>query len=309
MHPTRRDGRPDRDAPGDISLDRVTGDPSRIGEPPRQYGCLAHLTEGNLTMTTAAPGTTNDSARTIAVIGATGLVGRQVVDLLHGSGHSTVQVAQGSGIDMLTGEGLDAALDGVDAVIDVINSPTPDDSSEAFFAQTSANLSTAAARAGITHYVVLSIVGADLLAPAAGYMRGKLLQEAAAAAAGTGWTVVRSTQFHELAAAITESLVGGDQLLAPDAKIQPIASAELAAILVRVATSTPLDAIHEVGGPQRMSFADMSTTVLAHQHRDLHVVTDPTATYFGHRIEATTLVPRDDAERGVMPLVEWLART
>jgi uncharacterized protein YbjT (DUF2867 family) len=258
-------------------------------------------------MTTAAPNTINDPARTIAVIGSTGLVGRQVVELLQASGHTTVQVAQGSGVDMLTGDGLDAALDGADAVIDVINSPTPDDSSEAFFQQTSANLATATARAGIKHYVVLSIVGADLLAPTAGYMRGKLFQERAAADSGTEWTVVRSTQFHELAAAITESLVCGGQLLAPDAKIQPIASAELAAILVRVATSSPLNAIREVGGPERMTFAELSQTVLTHQHRDLQVLTDPTATYFGHPIEDTTLVPHHAAELGVMRLGDWLA--
>lgn len=260
-------------------------------------------------MTAAAPNTINDPARTIAVIGSTGLVGRHVVELLHASGQGTVQVAQGSGVDMLTGDGLDAALNGAHAVIDVINSPTPDDSAEAFFERTSANLSIAAARAGIEHYVVLSIVGADLLAPAAGYMRGKLLQERAAADSGTGWTVVRSTQFHELAAPITESLVRGDQLLAPDAKIQPIASAELAAILVRVATSGPLAAIHEVGGPERMTFTDLAQTVLAHQRRDLQVLTDPTATYFGHPIEDTTLVPHHAAEPGVMRLEEWLAQS
>ena len=246
----------------------------------------------------------------IAVIGSTGLVGRQLVELLRASGHATVGVSQESGVDMLTGDGLDAALDGVDgvdAVIDVINSPTPEDPAEAFFEQTSANLCAAATQAGIGHYVVLSIVGADLLAPVAGYMRGKLLQEAAAAASGIAWTVVRSTQFHELATGITESLVQGDRLLAPDAKIQPIASAELAAILARAATGEPRNAIHEVGGPDRMTFAAMARTVLTHQGRDLDVATDPTATYFGHPIEDTTLVPRHAAELGATPLADWLA--
>lgn len=260
-------------------------------------------------MSNAEVGTAHAQPRTIAVIGSTGLVGHQLVDLLHASGHSTVEVSQSSGVDMLTGHGLAAALDGVDAVIDVINSPTPDDSSETFFQQTSAHLAAAAAPAGIGHYVVLSIVGAELLAPVAGYMRGKLIQEAAAAASGIGWTVVRSTQFHELAAGITESLIQGEQLHAPDAKIQPIASAELAAILTRVATSEPHNGIHEVGGPQRMTFADMARTVLARQHRNLHVITDPTATYFGHPIDDTALVPRRAAELGVTPLADWLARS
>lgn len=250
---------------------------------------------------------TSAEPKTIAVIGSTGLVGRQLVELLHASGHATVEVSQGSGIDMLTGEGLADALNGAHAVIDAINSPTPEDPAEAFFEQTSANLGAAAAQAGIKHYVVLSIVGADLLAPVAGYMRGKLIQEAAASSSGIPWTVVRSTQFHELAAGITESLIRSDRLHAPDAKIQPIASSELAAILTRVATSDPLNTIHEVGGPQRMTFADMARTVLARQDRDLCVATDPRATYFGHPIDDTTLVPRQADELGVTPLADWLA--
>lgn len=259
-------------------------------------------------MTIAAPDASARS-KTIAVIGATGLVGRQLVELLHAEGHSTVGVSQESGVDMLTGEGLAAALEGSDVVIDVINSPTPDDTAEAFFRQTSSNLAATAAQAGIGHYVVLSIVGADELAPIAGYMRGKLIQEAAAASSGIAWSVVRSAQFHELTPGITESLIEGDQLHAPDSKIQPIASAELAGILTRVATSNPLNTIHEVGGPQRMTFADMARTVLAHQSRDLKVVIDPTATYFGHPIGDTTLVPDHPVELGLTPLSDWLART
>jgi uncharacterized protein YbjT (DUF2867 family) len=247
--------------------------------------------------------------RTIAVIGATGLVGHQLVELLHAAGRKAVEVSQDSGVDMLTGEGLEAALEGADAVIDVINSPTPDDTAEAFFRQTSANLAAAAAQAGLRHYVVLSIVGADDLAPVAGYMRGKLIQEAAAASSGVPWSVVRSAQFHELTAGITESLLVGEELHVPDAQIQPIASAELAGILVRVATGEPLGTIREVGGPQRMTFADMARTVLAHQRRDLPVVIDPTATYFGHPIDDTTLVPGHQAELGATSLADWLART
>jgi uncharacterized protein YbjT (DUF2867 family) len=220
-----------------------------------------------------------------------------------------VEVSQSTRADVFTGEGLDEALTEADTVIDVVNSPTPEDPSEAFFKQTSANLAAAAVAAGVGHYVVLSIVGADELAPLAGYMRGKLAQEAAARDSGLRWTVVRSTQFHELTAGITESLVVGDEARVPDASIQPIASSETVAVLARIATGAPLDAIAEVGGPVRMSFADMARTVLDHQGRGLAVVTDPTATYFGLPIGDSTLVPDDAREHGTTPLATWLAST
>lgn len=184
----------------------------------------------------------SESTKKITVIGATGLIGRQLVPLLSNAGHEVTEATRASGIDLVTGEGLDNALVGADVVIDVINSATPEDSSEAFFAQTSANLSAAAAKAGVGHYVVLSIVGADVMAADAGYMRGKLAQETAAASSGLPWTVLRATQFHELAEPITDSLTVADEVRAPVALIQPIDSAEVTAILARIATanrSTP----------------------------------------------------------------------
>lgn len=250
----------------------------------------------------------SESTKKITVIGATGLIGRQLVPLLSNAGHEVTEATRASGIDLVTGEGLDNALVGADVVIDVINSATPEDSSEAFFTQTSANLSAAAAKAGVGHYVVLSIVGADVMAADAGYMRGKLAQETAAASSGLPWTVLRATQFHELAEPITDSLTVADEVRAPVALIQPIDSAEVTAILARIATGESLNAIHNIGGPQKMSFADMVRAVLFHQSRTLDVVEDPSATYSGLHIGETTLVTDDDAELGTMRLADWLAR-
>lgn len=193
-------------------------------------------------------------------------------------------------------------------MIDVVNSASPDDSAQEFFEQTSANLAAAAAAAGVAHYVVLSIVGADHLAPFAGYMRGKLAQEAAASTSGVPWTVVRSTQFHELTTGITESLTVEDEVRVPVASIQPIASADLVQILAGIAISAPHNTIHEVGGPQRISFADMVNTVLGHQRRSVNVVEDPAVGYFGYPIEQKTLVPDERAQRGTTLLADWLAQ-
>ena len=249
------------------------------------------------------------TTKTVTVIGSTGLIGSQLVRDLVAGGHCVVEVSKSTRADVFTGEGLDEALAGADVAIDVVNSATPDDAAQAFFEQSSANLAAAAAEAGVGHYVVLSIVGADRLAPVSGYLRGKLAQETAAAESGVPWTVVRSTQFHELAEAITESLlVGDEEVRVPVASIQSIASGELVEILKDIAIGTPLNAIYEVGGPQRMPFAEMARTVLNHQSRRRRVVEDPAVGYFGLPIEATTLVPDESAQRGTTPLADWLER-
>lgn len=248
-----------------------------------------------------------EPTKSITVIGATGLIGRQIVPLLRDAGHNVTAASRDSGVDLLTGQGLDDALADAEVIVDVINSATPEDSAEAFFHQTAANLSAAAAKAGVRHYVVLSIVGADEMAPKAGYIRGKVAQEGAAATSGVPWTVVRATQFHELAEPITASLIAADEVHAPAALIQPIDSSEVTAILARVAVNEPLNTIHNVGGPQKMSFSDMARAVLRHQSRTLNVLDDPSATYSGLNIDYTTLVTDDEAELGITRLVDWLA--
>lgn len=246
--------------------------------------------------------------RKITVIGASGLIGRQLVPLLAAAGHDVVAASRVAGVDVVTGEGLADAVADADAVVDVINSATPEDSAQAFFEQTSSNLAAAVRAVGVGHYIVLSIVGADILAPLAGYMRGKLAQEAAAAGSGAGWTVVRATQFHELAEPITESLMQGAEVRAPEASIQPVDSSEVTAVLARLATGQALNTIHEVGGPQKMSFADMARIVLAHQQRELPVFDDPDATYHGLPVDDTTLVTGACGELGRATLADWLAR-
>jgi uncharacterized protein YbjT (DUF2867 family) len=110
----------------------------------------------------------------LTVIGATGLIGSKVVDLLKRDGHDVVAASRASGADVLTGEGLADVLTGADVLVDVTNSPSFDDGPVMdFFTRSSANLVAAAKDSGIGHYVALSIVGADGL-PESGYMRAKV---------------------------------------------------------------------------------------------------------------------------------------
>ena len=63
--------------------------------------------------------------RKIAVAGATGRLGRRVVEVLAGDGHDVVAMSRATGVDIVTGEGLAAALPGVECIIDAATGPSP----------------------------------------------------------------------------------------------------------------------------------------------------------------------------------------
>ena len=244
----------------------------------------------------------------LTVFGASGLIGTKVVDLLTAAGHETVAASRSTGADVLTGEGLADALAGADALIDVVNSPSFEDEPVLqFFSTSTTNLAAAAKTAGVGHYVVLSIVGADGL-PVSGYMRAKVVQEKTIVDSGIPYSAVRATQFDEFAEAITGSLVVGDEVRVPDGLIQLIAADDVAAEVARVAVGPPLGGIVNIGGPDKMSFAEMASAVVAKRGDDLTVVVDPRATYFGTLVdEEHTLVTSDDGVLAPTRFTDWLA--
>jgi uncharacterized protein YbjT (DUF2867 family) len=243
----------------------------------------------------------------ISVIGATGLIGSKVVDLLEGDGHDVVAASRSTGADVLTGEGLAEALTGADVLVDVTNAPSFDDDPVMdFFARSSANMVAAAKEAGVGHYVALSIVGVDGL-PESGYMRAKVVQEKTIAGSGLPYTIVRATQFHEFAAAIAGSLETDGEVRAPDALIQPIAADDVVAEVVRVAVGIPINGVVNIGGPDKISFVDLARSVLAKQGADKPVVIDPQARYFGTPVDQNSLVTADGAVLGTVRFADWLA--
>ena len=133
----------------------------------------------------------------VVVIGGTGLIGGKVVRNLRARGHEAVAAAPNTGVNTLTGEGLDAVLSGAQVVVDVANSPSFDDAAVlAFFETSGRNLLEAETGADVQHHVALTIVGADRL-PTSGYLRAKVAQEKLVEASGVPYTIVRSTQFFE----------------------------------------------------------------------------------------------------------------
>lgn len=230
----------------------------------------------------------------VTVVGASGLIGTKVVEALISGGHEVVAASRSSGVDVLTGAGLADALAGADALVDVTNSPSfePEAVME-FFTKSAANLMDAARRAGVGHYVVLSIVGVDGL-PDSPYFRAKVAQEQVITESGIPCSIVRATQFADFTDAITESLTDGDEVRVPDALIQPIAADEVAGAIARAATGEPLHGIVNIGGPQMITFDEMARDALARKgDGSKTVVVDPEARYFGASLETRSLVTPD----------------
>ncbi len=139
---------------------------------------------------------TDNGRRRIAVIGATGRVGTPLVEILEQRGHEVVPIARSKGVDVITGEGLEQALAGVETIIDAATGPSPDQQAATEFFTTSArSLQRAGAAAGVKRIVLVSSIGIDRFR--SGYNAAKLAQERALLEGPLPVRIVRAAQFHE----------------------------------------------------------------------------------------------------------------
>src|SRR6478735_2817951 len=112
----------------------------------------------------------------IVVIG-TGLIGSKTIAILRQGGHEVIAGSPKTGINTVTGEGLERAMAGAQVAVDLTNSPSFEDKAVLEFFETSGhNLLAAEAAAGVKHHVALSIVGTDRTSDN-GYFRAKVAQE------------------------------------------------------------------------------------------------------------------------------------
>ncbi|MFD4415737.1 SDR family oxidoreductase, partial [Streptomyces sp. NPDC058476] len=160
----------------------------------------------------------------IAVIGGTGLIGSQVVKNLTAAGHEAVPHSKSTGVDIISGQGLDEAVAGADVVVNLTNSPTFDEASPAFFQTSMDNLLAAARKGSVGHVVILSIVGTDQVPE-----RAKALQENLLAAGTIPYSIVRATQFMDFMDAVLSWTADDSTVRLPATPIQPIASKDVAA--------------------------------------------------------------------------------
>ena len=193
----------------------------------------------------------------VAVVGGTGLAGGYAVEALRAGGHSVRVLSRSTGVDITTGEGLDAALAGVDVAIDATNAMTLRRSTAThFFEQGARRLQSAAKAQGVQHIVLLSIVGMERVR-GYGYYDAKLAQERAARAGDVPVTVLRATQFHEFPAQVMAQFRFGPFAVVPHIRSQPVAARTVGAHLARLAAERPGGTV-ELAGPEVHDIADLA---------------------------------------------------
>jgi uncharacterized protein YbjT (DUF2867 family) len=76
----------------------------------------------------------------ILIIGGTGLIGSKTAIILRQGGHDVAAVSPSTGVNTITGDGLQEALTGVQVVIDPANSPSFEDKAVLEFFETSGRI-------------------------------------------------------------------------------------------------------------------------------------------------------------------------
>jgi uncharacterized protein YbjT (DUF2867 family) len=239
-----------------------------------------------------------------AVIGGTGLIGSQVVKNLNAAGHEAVPHSQSTGVDVISGQGLDEALAGADVVVNLTNSPTFDEASPAFFQASMDNLLAAAQKGGVGHFVILSIVGTDQV-PELDYYRAKALQEDILAAGPIPYSIVRATQFMEFVDAVLSWTTDGDIVRLPATPIQPIAAKDVANAVAEVAAGAPLNGIRNIAGPEIFSLDELGRITLSRKGDSGTVVTDPNAGMFA--VVKGDVLTDKDAHLAPTRYADWLS--
>lgn len=244
----------------------------------------------------------------IVVIGGTGLIGSKVVTKLTEHGHEAVAASPNSGVNTITGEGLAEVLAGASVVIDVSNSPSFEDTAVLKFFETSTgNLLAAEAAAGVTHHVVLSIVGTERT-PEIGYFRAKLAQENLIKQSPIPYSIVHATQFFEFIKGIADAATAGNTVHIAHVLFQPIAADDVASAVSSVAMGTPLNGTIDIAGPEQFRFDEFIRRGLSARNDPREVVSDPHARYFGAELGERTLVPAGEAQLGATYFKDWLER-
>ncbi|GAA4718289.1 SDR family oxidoreductase [Nocardioides conyzicola] len=243
----------------------------------------------------------------VVVIGGTGLIGSKVVEKLNAHGHDAAPASPQTGCNTITNEGVDDAVAGAGVIIDVSNSPSfADDDVMSFFTTATTNLIAAAKKAGVGHYVALSVVGCDRL-PDSGYLRAKVAQEKLIADSGLEYCIVRATQFFEFGKSIADGATVDGKVHLPPVHYQPIASDDVATAVARTAVGDPVNGVIETGGPEPVRMDEFIAAGLKRVGDPREVVSDPHATYFGTELTDESLVPGPGAQLGTTTYADWVA--
>jgi uncharacterized protein YbjT (DUF2867 family) len=207
---------------------------------------------------------TESNTRTIAVAGATGRLGVPLVEILEARGHRVIPMSRSTGVDVVSGDGLEAALAGADVIVDAATGPSPDEeSATAFFTASARNLQRAGAAAGAQRIVVVSIIGIDNFE--GGYNAAKLAQERALLEGPLPVRIVRAAQFHEFVEPLVGWMIHDGVANVPEMRTQLVAARVVAEALADAVEEPEAGngTITEIAGPRDERFADAAAALLA----------------------------------------------
>ncbi|NNC12286.1 SDR family oxidoreductase [Planctomonas sp. JC2975] len=242
----------------------------------------------------------------IAVAGGTGTVGLHVVEALKVHGHEPVVLSRATGIDLAAGTGIDEALRGTDAVIDVTSTGSQSaKAGVAFFGSVTRNLLAAERRAGIGHHIALSIIGAAKMD--AGYYAGKAAQERILMALPGGWSILRAAQFHEFAQQMATRMRLAGVHAAPVMNCQPVAASEVGEALAEIAVAAPRGLDTDLAGPREEKMTDMVREYLRAVGDKGPVINVSLPGAFGRGLRDGSILPGPDARLGTQTFAEWIA--
>jgi uncharacterized protein YbjT (DUF2867 family) len=252
--------------------------------------------------------------RKIAVAGATGSIGRHVVDLLEAQGHDLVPMSRASGVDLITGEGLADALAGVATVIDVATQPSPEEeAATAFFTAATRNLQEVGEQAGVERIVVVSIIGIDRFTK--GYYAAKLAHERAMLSGPIPVRILRAAQLHEFVPQLVDWGRQGDVSYVPSWRTQLVAARTVAESLVDLAngsepargSSPPFP---EIAGPREENLVEVAKLVAARHGDPLRIEVPSNSPWpESHLFETGALLPGPHATLAGPTFEEWLDST
>lgn len=243
----------------------------------------------------------------IVVVGGTGLVGRQLSQVLLTAGHEVVLAARSQGVDVTSGTGLDLALDGAQAVVDLTNTPGTEAAAiEDFFATATQHLLEAEQRVGVEHHVVLSVVGIDRV-PGNPHYAGKLVQEKLSRGGPVPASILRATQFFEFPTMVCEWTREDGVATLPPLLVQPVAVGDVAEVLAEIATAAPRGDAGELAGPEPQDFVDMARRTLAARGEELRLIPRWDVGPFSSAMAGDVLLPAADARIAATTFDSWLA--
>ena len=245
----------------------------------------------------------------IAVAGGTGTIGRRIATALSRDGHEVRVLsrrAERYPVDLTTGAGVQDAITGCDVVVDASNGP-PSRKARAVLVDGSRRLLECEAHAGVRHHVCVSIVGIDQVPMA--YYRVKLEQERVVERSGVPWTIVRSTQFHDLLGALLATTGRLHLLPAARARFQPVGVDEAADAVAAVATDAPRRERATVAGPEVHDLRALGRLWRQATGRRAIEIPIPLPGTLGRALREGRLTCANPDVRGTQTFAAWLQTT